>query len=138
MSTVNPHGLWRKNQPSEIEEVWHVERQSASGHQPDEIGKQASALVHRILLTSTREIDRLIGGLTDLRKDLERRSRHIQNDIVEYAELSQSAGQLTKIVSDSMYQVAKGSGTPTSEVAELAVPHTPEDTHGGMPTLPGA
>ncbi len=138
MSTVKPRGLWRNNQPAQIEEVWNVKRQSASGHQPEEIGKQASTLVDQILLTSTREIDRLIADLTDLRKELERRSGRIQNDIVEYAELSHSAGQLTKIVSDSVDHVAKGSGTSTSDVAEPAVPHTPEDTHGGMPTLPEA
>jgi hypothetical protein len=80
-------------------------------HQPEEIGKQASTLIRRILLSSTREIDRLTDDLKDLRKKWENRSNRIQNDIVEYAELSQSAVQLTKIVSDSVAQVERRSGS---------------------------
>ncbi len=132
MSTVKPRGLWRKNRPAEIETaVWIAERQIGTGQQLEEI-------VRRISLTSTREIDRLIGDLTDLRNELERRSSRIQNDIVEYAGLSQSVVELTKIVSDSVAKVEKRSGTPSRDVAELAVPRTPEGAHGEMPALPGA
>jgi Adhesin lipoprotein len=63
----------------------------------------------------------LTDDLKDLSKKLENRSNRIQSDIVEYAELSQSAVQLTKIVSDSVAQVERRSGSdnPRSVVERL-------------------
>ena len=61
-----------------------------------------SALLGRVSGTSTREIDNLIGELQALRKKLQADSNRIQRDISEYASLSQSVMQLTKIVSDSV------------------------------------
>jgi hypothetical protein len=121
MSTAKSTGLLRSNKPAEIEEaIWNVESQGTV-RQPEEIGKQASTLVRDISLSSTREIDRLIGDLKDLHKKLENRSTRIQNDILEYAELSQSAVQLTKIVSDSVAQIERRSGSdnPSSIVERL-------------------
>jgi len=111
MSTVKSTRLPRSIRPAEIEEaIWSVENQGTV-RQPEEIGQQASALMRQISLASTREIDRLTDDLKDLQKKLENRSNRIQNDIVEYAELSQSAVQLTKIVSDSVAQVEGRSGS---------------------------
>ena len=81
-------------------------------------------MVRQISLASTSEIDRLTNDLTDLRKKLESRGRRIQNDIIEYAELSQSAVQLTKIVSDSVAQVERTSGAPSVNT-ELLFPTIP-------------
>jgi len=118
MSTAKSTGLPRNTRPAEIEQViWNVENQGTV-RQQEEVGKEASTLVSRSSLSSTRELDRLIDDLTDLRKKLENRSSRIQSDIVEYASLSQSAAQLTKIVSDSVAQIEK------------TVPLTPEDAHG--------
>jgi hypothetical protein len=119
MSTVKSTGLPQSNKPAEIEEVtWNVEHQSSTVCRPEEIGKQASTLVRQISLASTREIDRLTDDLKDLRKRLENRGSRIQNDIVEYAELSQSAVQLTKIVTDSVAQVERmsSSASPSNSV----------------------
>ena len=60
------------------------------------------ALLERVSGTSTEEIDNLIGDLQALRKKLQGDSNRIQRDIAEYASLSQSVMQLTKIVSDSV------------------------------------
>jgi hypothetical protein len=59
-------------------------------------------LLDRVSGTSTKEIDNLIGDLQALRKKLQADSNRIQRDIAEYASLSQSVMQLTKIVSDSV------------------------------------
>jgi len=119
MSTVKSAVLPRSNKPAEIEEViWNVEHQGTL-RPPEEIGKQASTLVRQISLSSTREIDRLIGDLKDLHKKLENRSRRIQNDIVEYAELCQSAVRLTKIVLDSVAQVERRSAPPSVNTEAL-------------------
>ena len=57
-------------------------------------------LLSRVSGTSTREIDNLIGELQTLRKKLQTDSNRLQADIADYASLSQSVMQLTKIVSD--------------------------------------
>jgi hypothetical protein len=61
-----------------------------------------STLLDRVAGTSAREIDNLIGELQFLRKKLQTDGNRIQRDITEYAALSQSVMQLTKIVSDSV------------------------------------
>ena len=60
------------------------------------------ALLERVSGTSSREIDNLIDDLQALRKKLQVDSNRIQRDIADYASLSQSVMQLTKIVSDSV------------------------------------
>ena len=69
------------------------------------------ALLERVSGTSSKEIDNLIGDLHALRKKLQADSNRIQRDIADYASLSQSVMQLTKIVSDS---VKKLPDTPNS------------------------
>ena len=61
-----------------------------------------STLLDRVAGTSAREIDNLIGELQFLRRKLQTDGSRIQRDISEYAALSQSVMQLTKIVSDSV------------------------------------
>jgi hypothetical protein len=61
-----------------------------------------SALLGRVLGTSAREIDNLVGELQTLREKLQTDGQRIQRDIAEYATLSQSVMQLTKIISESV------------------------------------
>ena len=106
MSIVKTRELPRNNEPAEIEKaIWNVEHQNSTVRQPEDTGKHASTLVRQISLASTREIDRLIGDLKHLRDKLENGGKRIQTDIIGYASLSQSAVQLTKIVSDSVTHV---------------------------------
>jgi hypothetical protein len=125
MSTVKPRELPRSNKPAEIEEpVWNLERQSSTVRQPEETGKQASTLISQVSLASTREIDRLIHDLKTVRDKLENDGDRIQRDIVEYASLSQSAVQLTKIVTDSVAHVRRTSGAPSVNT-EVLPPRIP-------------
>jgi hypothetical protein len=59
-------------------------------------------LLRRVSGSSTRQIDNLIGELRTLREELQSDGDRVQRDIVEYATLSQSVMQLTKIVAESV------------------------------------
>ena len=59
-------------------------------------------LLRRVSGSSTRQIDNLIGELRTLREKLQSDGDRVQRDIVEYAALSQSVMQLTKIVAESV------------------------------------
>ncbi len=69
-----------------------------------------NALLRRVSATSTREIDDLIVELQTLREKLQADGNRVQRDIAEYAELSQSVMQVTKIISES---VKKLPGSPS-------------------------
>jgi hypothetical protein len=74
----------------------------AVGNDSEMTPSDLSTLLDRVAGTSAREIDNLIGDLQFLRKKLQADGSRIQRDITEYAALSQSVMQLTKIVSDSV------------------------------------
>ena len=113
MSIVKPRGLSRNDRPAEIEGSIRelVLRESTAIRQPGDISEQAtndlSSLVHRVSDESTREIDYLVDGLQGLRKKLDEDRRRVQREIADYASLSQSVIQLTKIVSEGMTHVKK-------------------------------
>ena len=65
------------------------------------------SLLSQVSGTSIREIDNLINELRTLRGKMLSDGRRVQHDIEQYATLSQSVMQLTKIISDSMTQVKK-------------------------------
>jgi len=60
------------------------------------------SLLRRVSGSSTRQIDNLIGDLRTLREKLQSDGDRVQREIVEYAALSQSVMQLTKIVAESV------------------------------------
>jgi hypothetical protein len=111
MSIVKPRGLSGNDRPAEIEGSIRelVRRESSAIRQPGDISEQAtndlSSLVHRVSGESTREIDYLIDGLKGLRRKLDDDGRRVQREIAEYASLTQSVIQLTKIVSEGMTHV---------------------------------
>jgi hypothetical protein len=119
MSAVKPRELPQDNKAGGIEEInWRARRQTGTAHQPEDTGKQASTLICQLSRVSTREIDRLIDDLKNLRDKLESDGNRVQSDIVEYASLSQSALQLTKIVTDAVAHV-KGISAAASAVNEI-------------------
>jgi len=67
-------------------------------------------LLRRVTEVSTREIENLIDELHRLRKKLETDHDHIQSDIVDCAELSQGAIQLTTIMADSVKTLRSAPG----------------------------
>ena len=78
-----------------------------AGDNSEQAARELASLVQRISGGSTREVDHLINGLANLRQKLDDEAMRIRSDITEFASLSQSVMQLTKIVSDGVTQVAK-------------------------------
>jgi hypothetical protein len=66
------------------------------------VANNISTLLQRVAGTSVQEIDRLIVELQTLREMLQTEGVRVQREIVEYANLSQSAMQSTKIITESL------------------------------------
>ncbi len=60
------------------------------------------SLLQRVAGSSVQEVDRLIGELHAIRQLLHNEGARVQSEIVEYANLSQSAMQSTSIISESL------------------------------------
>lgn len=126
MSILKSRDLARSGKQSEIEGNIRelVRQQSGTIRHSDPAGEQAtselSSLLRQVSLQSTREVDRLIDDLKRLREKLEEQGDRVQRDIVEYASLSQSVVQLTKIVSEGMTHVKRVPDAPSisTEVLE--------------------
>lgn len=74
----------------------------ADGGDSEMTANNLGNLLRRVSGSSTRQIDNLIGELHTLREKLQSDGDRVQRDIVEYAALSQSVMQLTKIVAESV------------------------------------
>jgi hypothetical protein len=66
------------------------------------VANNISTLLQRVAGTSVQEVDRLISELQTLREMLQNEGVRVQREIVEYANLSQSAMQSTKIIAESL------------------------------------
>src|SRR5262249_57278610 len=66
------------------------------------VANNISTLLQRVAGSSVQEIDRLITELQTLRDMLQEEGARVQREITEYAHLSQSAMQSTKIIADSL------------------------------------
>ena len=77
------------------------------------IANNIGALLQRVSGSSVHEIDRLISELQTLRELLESEGARVQREVAEYAHLSQSAMQSTKIIAESLAQW-KNVGEPRS------------------------
>src|SRR3954469_956133 len=71
------------------------------------VANNISTLLQRVAGTSVQEIDRLIAELQTLRELLHEEGARVQRKITEYAHLSQSAMQSTKIIAESLAQWKK-------------------------------
>src|SRR5947208_17167266 len=71
------------------------------------VANNISTLLQRVAGTSVQEIDRLISELQTLRDLLHTEGTRVQREIAEYAQLSQSAMQSTKIFGESLIQWKK-------------------------------
>jgi hypothetical protein len=83
------------------------------GGEGDVAANSLSNLLRRVSANSTREIDNLIGELRTLREKLQADGSRVERDIVEYAALSQSVTQLTKIIADGVTHVKKIPDAPS-------------------------
>jgi len=109
-----------KSVESEVEgNIRELVRRDSAGlrQQPESdsemIANNVGSLVRRVSGTSTREIDNLIGELQTLRDRLQTDGSRVQREIVEYAALSQSVMQLTKIITDSLTHVKRLPDAPS-------------------------
>jgi transposase len=66
------------------------------------VANNIATLLQRVAGTSVQEIDRLITELQQLRDLLQTEGARVQREITEYAHLSQSAMQSTKIIAESL------------------------------------
>src|SRR5437870_6006580 len=71
------------------------------------VANNITTLLQRVAGTSVQEIDRLIAELQTLRELLHQEGARVQREIAEYAHLSQSAMQSTKIIAESLAQWKK-------------------------------
>jgi hypothetical protein len=121
MSMVRQRGSvgMERTAEAELEGKIHelVRRDNNGVHQTDSDSETATRnlgdLLRRVSANSTSEIDNLIGELRLLREKLLADGNRVERDIVEYAALSQSVIEMTKIITDSMLQVKKLPAAPT-------------------------
>jgi hypothetical protein len=66
------------------------------------VANNIGALLQRVAGSSVQEIDRLMTELHTLRELLQSEGARVQREITEYAHLSQSAMQSTKIITESL------------------------------------
>jgi hypothetical protein len=68
------------------------------------VANNIGMLLQRVSGSSVHEIDRLISELQSLRELLQTEGTRVQRELAEYAHLSQSAMQSTKIIAESLAQ----------------------------------
>jgi hypothetical protein len=115
MSVTKQRGAVEAGRPDEVElegKIHELVRRDGNAiRRPDSDGEVAGRnlgdLLHRVSANSTREIDNLIGELKLLREKLLADGNRVERDIVEYAALSQSVVDMTRIITESMTQVKK-------------------------------
>lgn len=113
MSILKSPGLTRNETAFEIDMRDLLRRKnSRMSNESEEANMAVSSLISQISGQSVLEIDHLIEGLQGVRKKLDDDGDRIQRDIGEYAAFSQSMIELTKIVSDGMTILNKGSTKP--------------------------
>jgi len=110
------------------------QRNGAFGRSDDKAA-QASSLVNRVTLESTREIDRSIDDLTKLRRRLEDEGNRVQRDLADHSAFSQSVIQLTIIVSDSMAHVKGDANPPSVGQIRARSDRDSTDTKAQVPTF---
>lgn len=77
------------------------------------VATSLGALLQRVVGTSEQQIDSLIAELQSLRDKLEADGARVQREIVEYANLSQSAMRSTKIISENLAHWKQVSDAPS-------------------------
>ena len=84
------------------EDIREFTRQQQNVADGQQVASNISSLLQRTAGTSVREVDALIGELEKLRDRLKRDAARVQSELVEYATLSQSTLQSTRVISESL------------------------------------
>lgn len=122
MSMVKPLETAKISNATEVEvegNIRELVRDNAAFRQAENSDSEMAAsslttLLGRVSENSLHEIDDLVGELQILRKKLHADGNRIRRGIEEYAALSHSVVQLTKIISDSMKKLPDAFGVSTS------------------------
>jgi hypothetical protein len=88
--------------PDVAEDIREFARQQQSVTDGQQVASNISSLLQRTAGTSVREVDNLISELEKLREKLKRDAARVQHELVEYATLSQSTLQSTRVISESL------------------------------------
>jgi hypothetical protein len=80
---------------------------------PEAQSENVSMLVQRVAGASISEIDNVIEELRGMREFLRNEGERVQREIAGYANVSQTAAQSMKIISESMAQWRSASGAST-------------------------
>ena len=121
MNFAKPRGTSDGDKPTETEiegNIRELVRRDTTvlrqGNGENEVAANSlSSLLRRVSGNSAREIDNLISELKTLRDKLQSDGSRVERDIIEYAALSQSVSQLTKIIADGVTQVKKVPDAPS-------------------------
>ena len=121
MNFAKPRGTGDGDKPTEVEiegNIRELVRRDATalrqgGGDNEVAANSLSSLLRRVSGNSAREIDNLINELKTLRDKLQTDGTRVERDIIEYAALSQSVSQLTKIIADGVTQVKKVPDAPS-------------------------
>jgi hypothetical protein len=101
------------------------------------IASNIGALLQRVAGTSVEEIDKLISELQNLREMLSSEGARVQREIIQYATLSQSAMQSTKIIAESLTQWRRPPESPrTAESPRAAEAQSVDDQVASMRSRP--
>jgi cell division septum initiation protein DivIVA len=74
----------------------------APDNESEVVANNLGAILQRVAGSSLQEIDRLVSELQSIRDLLETEGARVQREIAEYAHLSQSSIQSTKIIAESL------------------------------------
>ena len=135
MSNLKPRNLARSDKPS-ASNIRGPQQLTGTFGRSDDKGAQASALIDRVTLESTLEIDRLIDDLNKLRRRLEDESNRLQRDLADHSSFGHSVIQLTQIVSDSMAHVKRNPSPPSiSQIPENRSDRDPTNAETHIPAF---
>jgi len=85
----------------------------------NDLAGHIASLMQRTSATSLREIDDLILALRKRREELLRESDRVRREIIEYAALSQSTVQSTRIIAESLANFNKVPDAPSISAQHL-------------------
>jgi hypothetical protein len=74
----------------------------APSNESQAVAGNLGTMLQRVGGSTLHEIDRLVGELQTIRELLESEGERVQREIVEYAHLSQSSMQSTRIIAESL------------------------------------
>jgi hypothetical protein len=90
------------NFPDVAEDIREFVRQQQSVTDGQQVAINIASLLQKTAGTSMQEVDNLISELERLRERLQRDAARVQQELVEYATLSQSTLQSTRVISESL------------------------------------